>query len=74
MLKLKRFSANNNIFAKLEYYNPGGSFHPSSTIYSNLDREKQKELGVNLGLIKVSVGIENSDDIIKDFRQALNID
>ncbi len=45
--------------------------HPASTIYCRLDEDRQKELGVTPGLIRVSVGIENSDDIIKDFSKAL---
>jgi len=45
--------------------------HPASTIYCRLDEDRQKELGVTPGLIRVSVGIENPDDIIKDFSMAL---
>lgn len=45
--------------------------HPASTIYCNLAQEQQRELGVTPGLIRVSVGIENPDDIIEDFNQAL---
>lgn len=45
--------------------------HPASTIYWRLDEDKQRELGVTPGLIRVSIGIENPDDIIKDVKQAL---
>ncbi|MEJ6949806.1 O-acetylhomoserine aminocarboxypropyltransferase/cysteine synthase family protein [Natronospora cellulosivora (SeqCode)] len=46
--------------------------HPASTIYCNLSEEEREALGVSPGLIRVSVGIENADDIIKDFKQALS--
>ncbi len=47
--------------------------HPQSTIYSNIDQNKQKKLGVTPQLIRVSVGIENIEDIIADFEQALAV-
>ncbi|MTI61788.1 MAG: O-acetylhomoserine aminocarboxypropyltransferase/cysteine synthase [Firmicutes bacterium] len=47
--------------------------HPASTIYWRLDEDRQRELGVTPSLVRVSVGIENPDDIIKDFSQALDI-
>jgi len=46
--------------------------HPASTIYSDINKEKQKDLGVNPGLLRVSVGIENVNDIIKDFDKVFN--
>lgn len=46
--------------------------HPASTIYSNVSPEKQRELGVTPGLIRISVGIENPEDIINDFDRALS--
>lgn len=45
--------------------------HPSSTTHKQLSEEEQIECGVSKELIRVSVGIENCDDIIKDFRQGL---
>ena len=44
--------------------------HPASTIYSDISIKKQKKLGVNSGLLRVSVGIENINDIIGDFTKA----
>lgn len=45
--------------------------HPAETIYRNLTREEKEEAGVFSDLIRVSVGIENCNDIIADFEQAL---
>ncbi|MDF1879953.1 O-acetylhomoserine aminocarboxypropyltransferase/cysteine synthase [Sulfurimonas sp. MAG313] len=46
------------------------ALHMASTIYSDFD-EKQKEfLGITDGLIRISIGLENPQDIIKDFIQA----
>ncbi|NLK20490.1 MAG: O-acetylhomoserine aminocarboxypropyltransferase/cysteine synthase [Epulopiscium sp.] len=46
--------------------------HPASTTHRQLTREQQIFSGVTEDLIRVSVGIENIDDIIDDFDQALN--
>jgi O-acetylhomoserine (thiol)-lyase len=45
--------------------------HPSSTIYVHSDREQQELCGVYDDLIRISVGIEDLEDIIDDFRQAI---
>lgn len=34
--------------------------------------EKQKVLGINNGMLRISTGIEHIDDLIEDFNQALN--
>ncbi len=45
--------------------------HPASMTHRQLSDEEQKAAGVSADLIRVSVGIENIDDIIADFDQAL---
>jgi O-acetylhomoserine/O-acetylserine sulfhydrylase-like pyridoxal-dependent enzyme len=45
--------------------------HPASTTHKQLSYEEQASSGVTDELIRVSVGIENIDDIIADFSQAL---
>lgn len=47
------------------------ALHPASTIFAGLDDEEQKTLGVDDTLIRLSVGIEDTEDIIADLRQAL---
>lgn len=45
--------------------------HPASHTHRQLTDEQLKEAGVDPCLIRLSVGIENADDIIEDIRQAL---
>lgn len=46
--------------------------HPASTTHRQLTEEQQLQCGIQPEMIRVSVGIENIDDIIKDFDKALN--
>lgn len=45
--------------------------HPASMTHRQLSEEEQLAAGVSPDLVRVSVGIENIDDIIADFEQAL---
>ncbi|MCS7036126.1 MAG: aminotransferase class I/II-fold pyridoxal phosphate-dependent enzyme [Saprospiraceae bacterium] len=45
--------------------------HPASSSHLNVPRELRLQNGITDGLVRVSVGIENSADIIADFGQAL---
>lgn len=45
--------------------------HPASTTHRQLSEKEQIEAGITPDLVRVSVGIENIDDIIKDFDKAL---
>ena len=45
--------------------------HPASHTHRQLSDEQLREAGVDPSLIRLSVGIENVDDIIEDIRQAL---
>ncbi|MGN0163444.1 MAG: O-acetylhomoserine aminocarboxypropyltransferase/cysteine synthase family protein [Candidatus Ornithomonoglobus sp.] len=45
--------------------------HPSSTIYAHSAAEAQESAGVYDDLIRVSVGIEDIDDLLEDFGAAL---
>lgn len=45
--------------------------HPASTTHQQLTEEEQKATGVTEDYIRLSIGIEDSDDIIKDIDQAL---
>lgn len=46
--------------------------HPASTTHSQLSKEEQISSGVTSDFIRLSVGIENVEDIIDDINQALN--
>ncbi len=45
--------------------------HPSSTTHSQLTEEEQKSTGVSSDLVRISVGIENIEDLKNDLDQAL---
>ena len=45
--------------------------YPEITSHRSLTPEERAELGVTPGTVRVSVGIEDADDIIDDFTQAL---
>lgn len=46
--------------------------HPSSTTHEQLSEQEQIDAGAESGLLRVSVGIENIDDIKNDFIQAVS--
>jgi O-acetylhomoserine (thiol)-lyase len=45
--------------------------HPASTTHRQMSAEQQHKAGVRPEMIRLSVGIEHSDDIIADLDQAL---
>lgn len=46
--------------------------HPASTTHSSLAEEDRLEVGITDGLVRVSIGLENVNDIINDIEQALD--
>ena len=44
---------------------------PSMTSHSGMTRSDREKLGITDGLIRLSVGIESSEDLLQDFKQAL---
>ncbi len=46
--------------------------HPASTTHRQLTDEQLVDAGIGADLIRMSVGIENAEDIINDIKQALN--
>lgn len=48
------------------------ALHMTSTIYSDFDEEAREFLGVDEGLIRVSIGLEDPVTIAEDFLQASN--
>ena len=45
--------------------------HPASTTHRQLTDEQLVDAGIGADLVRMSVGIENADDIIDDIKQAL---
>lgn len=48
------------------------SYHPASTTHSKLSNEDRLAVGISPGLIRISVGLENIEDIWNDILQALD--
>ncbi len=46
--------------------------HPASTTHSKLSEADRLEVSITDGLVRISVGLEHVDDIIRDLEQALN--
>jgi O-succinylhomoserine sulfhydrylase len=46
--------------------------HPSSTTHRRLDAETQAKMGITTSTVRLSVGLENVDDLMKDLESALN--
>lgn len=46
--------------------------HPASMTHFGLKKEERESFGITDGLIRMSVGIENIEDILNDLEQALN--
>lgn len=46
--------------------------HPASMTHSKLSKEEKEEAGITDGLVRLSVGIEDAEDIIADLEQALS--
>lgn len=45
--------------------------HPASTIYTHSDEKAQLSAGVYNDTIRISMGIEDIEDLIEDFGQAI---
>lgn len=45
--------------------------HPYSMTHTDIPDEEKKSIGISEGLIRLSVGIENANDLIQDLAQAL---
>jgi cystathionine beta-lyase/cystathionine gamma-synthase len=45
--------------------------HSATTTHAAISEEKRKEIGITPGLVRLSVGIEDKDDLIADLTQAL---
>ncbi len=46
--------------------------HPASSTHRQLTDQQLKDCGITPGLVRLSVGLENIDDIIADLSQALD--
>merc|ERR1719454_1542191 len=70
----KGFINNLKIFRHLANVGDAKSLaiHSASTTHSQLTEEKQRLAGITPGMVRLSVGIENVNDIIADLDQAIS--
>jgi cystathionine gamma-lyase len=47
--------------------------HPAIMTHASVPAETRRMLGIHDGFIRLSVGIENADDLIEDLHQALEL-
>ena len=45
--------------------------HPASTTHSGMTPEARAEMGIDEGMLRLSVGLEDPDDVTEDFDRAL---
>ena len=46
--------------------------HPATMTHSDIPADHQQAIGITPGMVRISVGVEDPDDIIADLRQALD--
>ncbi len=46
--------------------------HPATTTHSNMAKEEQEKIGITKTMCRLSVGLENVDDLIQDLNNALS--
>ena len=46
--------------------------HPATMTHASVPEAKREQLGITDGLVRISVGIEDVEDLIEDVDQALN--
>lgn len=70
----KKFIESLGLFSHLANVGDAKSLalHPASTSHSQLTEEQQKASGLTPELVRLSIGIENINDIIADLEQALS--
>ncbi len=45
--------------------------HPSTTTHQRLSEEERADMGITDGMVRISIGLENADDLLNDIKQAL---
>ena len=46
--------------------------HPASTTHYPVPYERREAMGIHDGTLRVSVGLEHADDLVRDLAQALD--
>lgn len=45
--------------------------HPALMTHASIPEDKRKEIGITDDLVRLSVGVEDAEDLIEDLKQAL---
>ena len=69
----------NNFLRKLEVFSLAESLggvtslaeHPATMSHASMPKDYKEKVGVNDEIVRLSVGLENIDDLIDDLEQAL---
>jgi cystathionine beta-lyase/cystathionine gamma-synthase len=71
--RAKRFAEHTSIFALAESLGGVESLvgHPASMTHASVPLEMRRGMGLTDSLVRLSVGIEEADDLIADLEQAL---
>ena len=71
--KASKFIDQLNIFALAESLGGVESLicHPAKMTHASLSSEKRKSLGISDGLLRLSIGVEDVDDLISDLDEGL---
>ena len=71
--RASKFASSLNIFILAESLGGVESLicHPAKMTHASLTSDKRSKLGISDGLLRISVGIEDSDDLILDLENAL---
>jgi cystathionine gamma-lyase len=69
----KKFLRNLHLFALAESLGGVESLieHPATMTHASIPAEERRKIGVSDALVRISVGIENAEDLIADLDQAL---
>ena len=73
LIAAKKFIDNVKIFSHLANVADAKSLviHPAGTTHQQLSEQQQKEVGISPDMIRLSIGIEDVEDLIYDLEQAL---
>lgn len=71
--KARRFFGRLRVFALAESLGGVESLadHPALMTHASVPEDEREKLGIGGGLVRLSVGIEDSDDLVADIKQAL---
>ena len=71
--KAKKITSNLKLFSLVTNIGDSKSIvtHPASTTHQQLSKEELQKAGVPEGLIRLSIGLENPEDLIEDLQKAI---